>query len=195
MPRTKVTPTFEHLESRIHCSAGDFDTTFNRTGKQYLPSTLGDTVSAVAVESDGKVVVVGAADPGFEVVRLNENGSLDDSFGTGGQANFKVDTNQNDGPADEASAVAIQPDGKIVIVGWSPDSNGYIHDAFTVLRVTSDGRLDPSFGQRGDLRITFSGDSGAAQSRCNRTARLSSPDGLVFRRGQISFKRNSASHD
>jgi len=83
------------LEDRTAPAAGDLDLAFNGTGKQVVPFDLGgadsDTGAAVAVQADGKIVLVGtvtqatANDTDFAVTRLNPDGSLDTAFGAGGR--------------------------------------------------------------------------------------------------------------
>src|SRR5262245_37947442 len=71
-------------------------------------------------------------------------GALDPRFGTGG----KVVT-EFFGPVEsEGQAVALQPDGKIVLAGWA--SNRVV-----VARYLPDGGLDPGFGEGGQVRSTF----------------------------------------
>jgi uncharacterized delta-60 repeat protein len=97
--------------------------------------------NAVALQPDGKIVVVGTTySPEFQsgdflVVRYNSNGSLDTNFGTGGIVTI------NQGSADVFNAVAVQPDGKIVAVGRTSDG-----DRAIVARLNPNGSLDSSFG-------------------------------------------------
>jgi uncharacterized delta-60 repeat protein len=109
-----------------------------------------DEAFDVAMQGDGKIVVAGeATDPGtgitgVGVVRYTEDGGLDPTFGNGG----KVFTSFN--IAGLGEALAIQPDGKIVVAGSlgdSSDSQG--KPGMMVLRYTSDGNLDGSFGIAG----------------------------------------------
>ena len=91
-------------------------------------------------------------------------GDLDPSFGVGG----KVVSNFGTG-LDAASAVAVQPDGKIVIAGSAFNGD------FLVARYAPDGILDPSFGTGGLVTTDFGGSDGAvADSRCVRTGSSSS---------------------
>jgi hypothetical protein len=82
--RRRTVLLLEPLEERIVCSAGDLDLTFNGTGKQFLLFPDGGGANAVAVQSDGKVVMVGSSGlpplyeqlyppsgPGFDVARLD----------------------------------------------------------------------------------------------------------------------------
>src|ERR1700736_1814624 len=67
----------------------------------------------VAIQPDGKIVLVGGGDPSKEIVaaRLNRDGSIDTGFGVSGEQAVDV------GGQSSAAAVALQPDGKIVMVG------------------------------------------------------------------------------
>jgi uncharacterized delta-60 repeat protein len=105
-----------------------------------------DFAYAVRIQADGKIVVAGAAaysaNSRFALARLTTDGSLDPTFG----GNGKVMTNLT--PSyDWANGMALQPNGKIVLVGSvsAGSSNGKIG----VLRYRSDGSLDPTFGGDG----------------------------------------------
>ena len=107
-------------------SNGVLDTTFNGTGKVVTAWTgtfgnVGASAYGVAVQSDGKIVVAGdvrnsifLTDIDFGLVRYNDNGTLDSTFGTGG----KVVTDFF-GRTDQAFDVKIQSDGKIVAGGYA----------------------------------------------------------------------------
>jgi len=135
---------------------GSLDTvTFNPTGAFGGPPNSPGMVTtvigdydygyAVAIQSDGKIVVAGTVSSGgqntFAVVRYNSDGSLDTTFDGDGI----VVTIFGAGTDDQARAVAIQPDGKIVVAG-SSDAD------FAVARYNSDGSLDNTFN--GDGRVT-----------------------------------------
>jgi uncharacterized delta-60 repeat protein len=115
-----------------------------------------DRGSAVAVQADGKVVVAGwALVPDVTVytdvalARYNVDGSLDSSFGSGG----KVLTNLE--RTDFANDLAIQPDGKIVVVGGertAPSGHDY---AFATARYNPNGSLDTTFGGSGYVITPF----------------------------------------
>lgn len=108
-----------------------------------------DRAAAVALRSDGKLVVAGTSDRGFAVVRYNSGGSLDGSFGTGGKIMTRLGTEEIE---DELHALALQTDGKIVVVGrsWQQYSND-----IAVVRYNSDGTLDGSFGSGGKVMTNF----------------------------------------
>jgi uncharacterized delta-60 repeat protein len=115
-----------------------------------------DAASGVAIQADGKIVAAGSAAPEssccqFALARYNTDGSLDPSFGTGGQVTTDF------GGLDEASGVAIQADGKIVVAGRGGPSSD-----FALARYNADGTLDPSFGTGGQVTTDFGGFGDAA---------------------------------
>lgn len=81
------------------------------------------------------------------VVRYKTDGSLDDSFGTGGIVKTDFGTNAYD----YAEAVCIQPDGKIVVAGYSLLSFSITDNYFFIVRYNSDGTLDNEFGTGGKM--------------------------------------------
>lgn len=126
---------------------GSFDNSFDSDGKVTTAfGIFGSSASAVAIQSDGKIVVAGTdySANDFAVVRYNTNGSLDTSFGLNG----KVITNVSGG--DLAYAMAIQADGKIVVVG-SEGVNGGSSLNFAVVRYNSNGSLDTTFDSDGKV--------------------------------------------
>ena len=104
----------------------------------------------MALQPDGKLVVAGDSDANFALARYNSNGSLDASFGSGG----KVITSF--GGTDQASAVILQPDGKIVVAGQT--DTGVSID-FALARYMPDGSLDGAFGSGGRVTTNFTGTS------------------------------------
>ena len=128
---------------------GDLDPSFGAGGIVRAGDAV-STANAIAVQPDGRIVVAGstAGTPGFDwrLVRLNPDGTLDASFGTGG-----VVTTDFGGDYDIATAVALQPDGRIVVAGYEGDDSGVDRD-FAVARFSADGSLDASFGAGG--RVT-----------------------------------------
>lgn len=134
-------------------SDGALDTTFNGTGK--VTTSFGgvnDYGFGVALQADGKILVVGRAwlSGYFDAVvaRYNTNGSLDTDFGTGGSV-----LTDFSGGSDEANAVAVQTDGKIVIAGTSGVSgNGY---DFSLARYNANGSLDTTFNSTGKVTTSF----------------------------------------
>jgi len=128
--------------STIAQTPGVTDPASGRKGIVITPvSTADDEANAIAIQKDGKIVVAGYSNTDFVVVRYKIDGMLDPSFGTGGI--IKTSLHCGD---EHTSAVAIQPDGKIVVAGSS--NNGTAND-FAVIRYNEDGTLDPAFGKGG----------------------------------------------
>jgi uncharacterized delta-60 repeat protein len=134
-------------------SDGSLDTAFGSGGK--VVTDIGNTDNAsfaLAIQQDGKLVAAGSSFNGvnddFAVVRYNSNGTLDDTFGTGGI----VATNFNNS-SETIDAIAIQSDGKIVVAGYI--LNGSFFD-FALARYNSNGTLDETFGTGGKVTTGFS---------------------------------------
>jgi uncharacterized delta-60 repeat protein len=115
---------------------------------------------AMAVQADGRIVTAGFSSPSshgstrdFAVARYNRDGTLDTSFGTGGS----VVTDVGATTVDEARAVVVQPDGAIVVAGFSYTT---ANTDFALVRYLRDGTLDPSFGAGGKVVTDVSGGSG-----------------------------------
>lgn len=114
--------------------------------------------SRVAVDATGRLVVVSAAADRFMVARYLPGGRLDSGFGVAGVAYVPL----SGGPSsreDEAiaSAVAIQPDGRILVGGsYDPDvfvEGGSGRPQLALARLRADGRLDRSFGGNAGLEV------------------------------------------
>lgn len=125
---------------------GALDLTFNSTGKVTTSFGSGyDGGKSIAIQSDGKIVVAGVyphgTDDDFAVARYLTDGTLDAGFGTSGKVTTSIGANR-----DAAYSIAIQSDGKIVVVGAT--SNGTNND-LGMVRYNSDGTLDTGFGTNG----------------------------------------------
>lgn len=136
---------------------GSLDTTFG-TGGKVVPIIGGNFISraqAVALQGDGKIVAAGWAYNGsstdFAVIRYNPDGSLDTTFGTGGEVLTDFGFGYN-----EATAIMIQGDGKIVVAGEAAQANAR---DFALARYNSDGSLDTTFGTGGEVLTAFGGDT------------------------------------
>jgi uncharacterized delta-60 repeat protein len=144
---------------------GPLDQSFGNGGIVTLPEKKGEDVqfNGVAIAPDGDIVAVGEASctqeeecgkkrycsecGSYVVARFHPHGGLDRAFGKGGV--LRIDVGHNDEDHDAARAVAVQPDGKIIVAGRS-----YPGD-FGVVRLLPDGRRDPTFGERGIVRTFF----------------------------------------
>ncbi len=94
------------------------------------------------MQRDGKIVAAGFSGGNFALVRYTTSGKLDTSFGSGGKVLSVL------APRSEADAVALQTDGRIVAAGWSYAKGN--HD-FALVRYTTAGKLDASFGSGGKV--------------------------------------------
>jgi uncharacterized delta-60 repeat protein len=109
------------------------------------PLTGNDAGNGIALQADGKIIVVGTTNVGpaseIAVVRFNADGTLDTTFDTDGFAIAGVSA-----LADESQAVRLQPDGKIVVSGYASIAGD---PAFLVARFNADGSRDITFGTNG----------------------------------------------
>jgi uncharacterized delta-60 repeat protein len=151
--------------------SGALDPTFGSGGRVLTTFALNDSTtqsSGTALQPDGKLVVAGMVigsrttvnrfttitDYDFGVVRYLPSGALDPSFGPNGSG--KVITNFSSPQAvskDFPNAVALQPDGKILVGGYS---NPGVQQP-SMVRYNADGTLDPTFGVGGKVLATLSG--------------------------------------
>ena len=151
--------------------------------------------AALGVQPDGKIVVAGVGKPvsagidsEFAVARYNPDGTSDSSFGTDGVVKTVIpgapitcgDASWSAG----ANALAILPGGDIVAAGSAGGEVGCAtldgYSSFALVRYTSDGSLDPTFGNGGIVQTSFDGDddlSGIAVQ----------PDGKIVATGSAGF--------
>ena len=132
----------------ILAAPGDLDTTFGANG--VVSSNFGGLCHAyaVAVQVDGRIVVAGDAHSQAAVARYNTDGSLDPTFGSAGVTITPA------GELAAAFAVAIQPDGRIVVAG-QVHFNTIAYDDWLILRYNTDGSLDNTFGSGGMINTDF----------------------------------------
>ena len=126
---------------------GSLDPSFGDRGRVTTDFTTWDEGNAIVVQPDGKIVVAGQILAGqntrrFALARYRSDGSLDPSFGKGGKVvSIEGDASQQGG----ASALVLQPDGKLV-AGGAP---------FTLVRFNPDGSIDTTFGSDGVAHAAF----------------------------------------
>ena len=126
---------------------GGLDTGFGTNGETEVSIADTQSVKAVALQNNGRIVVAGTAqdvsnDQDFLVARLLPGGDPDDSFDDDGI----VVTPVSDTQGDVAEDVMIQSDGKIVAAGWVEDASDR---DFAVVRYTSTGTPDNDFSGNG----------------------------------------------
>ena len=126
---------------------GSIDNSFGIAGVVIINASSLDEGHAVALQPDGRIVAVGRSFTGgsnnFLIVRLNFDGTPDSSFNGIG-----VQLWDNGGNLESASGLALQPDGRMVVVGYSQSAG---NDDLAVVRFNENGTLDNSFGNGGAL--------------------------------------------
>jgi uncharacterized delta-60 repeat protein len=140
---------------------GHLDPTFGLFGKVVLD--IARHANAIAIQPDGKIVLAGTTGNDFLVVRLYQNGNLDTGIEEGGNGGngtpgfglAGIVTTDFMAAVDEAKAVAIQPNGSIIVAGTAIDRQTGIPQ-FGVARYDALGHLDMNFGESGKLMIQFS---------------------------------------
>ena len=120
---------------------GSRDTSFGSGGA--VTPLLPGIAYAMALQEDGRIVLAGYTEHGpgsggfIALARYNTDGSFDASFGSGGVVLTDI---QN-----QARAVAVQPDGRILVAGFS----------FQTVRFNADGTIDTTFGSEGQISVPF----------------------------------------
>lgn len=153
-------------------ATGVLDPSFGQGGKVTTDFGGSEGVSVVLLQPDGKILAVGGKgvfNPNVDcaLARYNSDGTLDPLFGTGGKTvthipNYRFVTYD----------AALQPDGKIVVVGRL-DRDFYAPAEIFLIRYTADGGLDSGFGNNGTLAISFS-------HHCFGTSVAIQPDGKII---------------
>ena len=166
----------------------------------------GPEAAPIALDSSDRILVAGdytwppvygpygfdvGRGPDFAVIRLKPDGTLDTSFGTGGEVTIDVGlTDPTTGlpvpSEDEASGITVQPDGKIVVSGTtvaesSPETFVY-NPNFALVRLEPDGRIDTGFGTDGRAIADFpvvSGPYAGPNSLDTATSLALAPDGTI----------------
>ncbi len=156
---------------------GTLDTTFGSGGiATSNPSGSQDRAFSIALQpGDGKIILAGGAAEGnyyseIALTRFTASGALDTGFGSGGT----VLTNLANSTFEEAHDVVLQPDGKIVAVGYVNPSGGSsapVYD-FAVLRYNANGSLDGTFGSGGVTTTDLGGNDEAIRAALQ-------PDGRI----------------
>jgi len=161
------------------------DPSFGSGGTLGLPLSPGsnaDEAFAVVGDAEGRIVVAGyssSPQQQMTVARLDATGVLDDTFGDGGVVKLDL------GVRARAQAVALQPDGRIVIAGFAvmlPTGN----EQLVAARLLEDGTPDPDFGSGGAVATAF----GTRDARATALA-LQEDGGIVV----AGWARNSANRD
>jgi uncharacterized delta-60 repeat protein len=209
-----VRPAVDALEGRQLLSTtlapGSLDPTFGTAGfVQMSVAGRSSDAFAVAVQpSDHKIVVAGITEPPspptspslpeqLTVARYNPDGSLDPSFGSGGVViSPNLTQYSSSGRGDSASAVVIQPDGKILVGGESGAGTG-VQDSGIVVRYNAAGTLDTTFGNKGvqTLQATLATVTGLAMDGSEIVVGGSAPDGGLTTGFVVDLLKSDGSYD
>lgn len=163
---------------------GGLDVSFDSDGKVTYLSGKEEKAYAMVVQPDGKVLVGGRIDISasichFILLRYNIDGKIDLNFGTNGVVETTIH-----GSEDVINAIALQPDGKIVVAGTSWSNITAYDIAFA--RYNTNGTLDNTFGNKGIKTIDIRGTDDKINS-----ALVIQPDGRIvaagFTQGEISY--------
>lgn len=131
---------------------GSLDNSFSTDGKVDVALNISSQAYSIAIQPDDKILLAGSTLEfdfynAFAVVRLNYNGSFDTSFDTDGIVTTSVTPY-----SDDARDIAIQPDGKLVVVGGGTPVGSI---KFAVVRYNSNGSLDNTWNGTGTLTTSF----------------------------------------
>jgi uncharacterized delta-60 repeat protein len=167
---------------------GSIDSSFSNDGYRNIHITTGsndaDVANSVVIQQDGKILVGGMGGTelstgwNFAMVRLNINGSTDGSFGTNGIVSFQINN-----IGSWCKAAALQPDGRIIMAGYTFKTPGNWKQQ-CLARLTTDGVIDSSFGTNGTV---------VTQLNCSPTAAYSVElfDSKIYTGGEIKLNNTS----
>jgi uncharacterized delta-60 repeat protein len=167
---------YSGLELVRYDKNGRLDRSFGNGGT--TPAIRDFEAWALVLQPDGKLVAAGVVGRGdhdwFALTRYDANGRLDRSFGNGGTVTTAI------GKDSGASALVLQPDGKLVAAG----AGGPGESAIVVARYEANGRLDRSFGKRGAVTTAIGKNSYA-------TALVLQPDGKLVAAGSGHYNNGA----
>src|ERR1051326_2236512 len=170
--------------SQAQTTSGNLDQSFG-TGGIVRTDFAGniDQANAVAIQPNGQIIAAGSSFSSsktvedFIVARYNANGSLDKRFGKNGK--ITTDFFRN---VDVINAVAIQPDGRIIVAGVAQLAGaGGTPRVVALARYGSDGHPDTTFGNGGAVTTSFGGNFASA------SAVMVQPDGKIVVAGTVDF--------
>ena len=174
-------------------SDGTLDDSFGTNGEVLTTSIEDGSVNsgrAVAVQADGKALQFGrgylnSGDQGFVTIRINGDGTLDNSFGNGGGIIEPIGN-----PFPSALSGLVQPDGKILIGGYSYSVPAPA--CFALMRLSVNGALDNSFSDDGKVTTHFGagGSSGGSFEATAAHAIALQQDGKILMTGIAALGAN-----
>ncbi len=153
---SKSGSNYDFAIARYHAD-GSLDKSFDNDGKVIKGFGADDWALAVAVQADGKLVVVGKSGNKFIVARFQEDGRLDETFGNNGKVIAKWGIGE---VYERANDVVIDTNGKIIVVGTVTQGG---NNDFLIARLNTDGSFDSSFGQGGWMASDFDSRNDSAE--------------------------------
>ena len=135
MPALRATPQLSPLEPRRLLSAGDVDLSFGSDGRIDVGASVPAGPPALLAAPGGEILLIARSGGDVIIQRRDADGSLDDSFGTGGIATS---------PLSQLADAEVMSDGRLVLA----DYRGRF------ARLNADGSLDTSFGNGGIADVT-----------------------------------------
>jgi uncharacterized delta-60 repeat protein len=182
----------EMVVARLNAD-GSLDSSFGTDG--LVDTQVAGLAASVTVQADGKILLAGGGEQDgsefdFKIIRLNQDGTLDASFGNAGVAVLDLT-----GDRDMARDITVLADGKILVAG---QSTYYGNPDFSLIRLNPDGTLDTTFGAlEGVLPRIDGGQGDDALSGSYVPERLSGHDGddLLDGAGQRDVLEGGAGAD
>ena len=164
---------------RAQAAPGDLDSSFGQEGKTSTAFTApaSGLAYALALQPDGKMVLAGRDINNFAVMRFNADGTIDESFGVRGRVSTEM-SGILYGDEGIATAVVVQPDGKIVVGGSPHNVNGPMD--FALVRYNANGTMDTTFGNNGRVVTDIDGPGDMLE------ALALQPDGKIVAAGNSS---------
>ena len=143
---------FDFAVMRLSAATGALDASFGTGGfaRLHFGHSV-ETAHAVALNTDGSMLLAGRGSGNFLLLRLTSSGGLDGSFGAGGVASADFG-----GANDRANAMTVLADGRVLLVGGA--GNGTRSQDFAAALFNPDGTLDSSFDGDGMFRADFQAD-------------------------------------
>jgi uncharacterized delta-60 repeat protein len=134
---------------------GDIDTTYGTNGLSVTTGVAGAV--DVAIQTDGKAVVLAPSGNNFAVLRFNTDGSLDSSFGANGMTVIDFKSPQSTiETQDIPNTILIEPNGAILLAGSTEPTFASHGTDFALVRLNRNGTIDTSFGKKGFVITDFS---------------------------------------
>jgi uncharacterized delta-60 repeat protein len=136
-------------------SDGSLDNTFANNGIAITDiNNDNNNAEALAIDFFGNILIVGYSvmdsNKDISIIRYNSNGVLDVGFNGSGKLCIDIDQVDN-----TANAIILQRDGNIIVTGYS---NNAEYNAFAMLRIMKNGKLDYDFGDNGKVTASLEKD-------------------------------------